>query len=40
VKLKEANFKKLYNKYIADLYQAEQRELEGHIIESLVKEAA
>lgn len=33
-------FKKLYNKYLQDLHQNEQRELEGHIIETLVNKAA
>lgn len=39
-KKREATFKKLYNKYVQDLYQAEQREVEGFVIEALVQEAA
>lgn len=37
---KDASFKKLYNKYLTDLYQAEQREVEGFVLESLVQKAA
>jgi protein-disulfide isomerase len=39
-KKREAAFKKIYNKYLQDMYQAEQRELETFVIETLVKEAA
>ncbi|MFO0725470.1 MAG: thioredoxin domain-containing protein [Myxococcota bacterium] len=37
---KDASFKKLYNKYMTDLYAAEQREVEGFVLESLVTKAA
>src|SRR5262245_48634582 len=39
-KKKESTFKKLQNKYLLDLYQAEQRELEAAVIDTLIEEAA
>lgn len=35
-----AQFKKLYNKYLTDLHQAEQREVEGYAVEQIVTAAA
>ncbi|MCK6550334.1 thioredoxin domain-containing protein [Myxococcota bacterium] len=37
---KEGNFKKLYNKYMNDLYASEQQELEEYILQTLVEKAA
>lgn len=39
-KKREATFRKLHNKYLQDMYQAEQQELEGFVIETLVQAEA
>lgn len=37
---KESSFKKLHNKYLQDMHQAEQQEVEGMVLEQLVTAAA
>lgn len=39
-KKKEAEFRKIRNKYVNDLYAAEQKELEGFVVQQLVEKAA
>jgi protein-disulfide isomerase len=39
-KKKEAQYKKLYNKYMGDMFSMEQQELEGYVIQTLVEKKA